>query len=275
MSRAASCLLAALLVAARPAAAQKVEVNLTSEPILRERLERGAVPLKQRQVVAADLFREVGCPPQLQPVDKTFANVICTLPGETADTIIIGAHHDFIERGKGIIDDWSGTAMLSSLYEALKHHPRRHTYVFVAFAKEERGLLGSHLYVRNLKPEDRAQVRAYINLECLGLSPAKVWYSRSTPALVQRLNEIAAVLSVTVDRVNVDRVGDDDTHPFLNARLPVVSIHSISQETFGLLHSSLDRVDYVQRDDYRDAYRLVAFYLAYLDTKLQPPAVSQ
>ncbi|HVV44189.1 MAG TPA: hypothetical protein VHC72_03265 [Bryobacteraceae bacterium] len=41
------------------------------------------------------------------------------------------------------MDDWSGTALLPSLYEALKLKSRHHTFLFIAFAGEEDGLIGS------------------------------------------------------------------------------------------------------------------------------------
>ena len=68
--------------------------------------------------------------------------------------------------------------------------------------------------------------------------------------------------------MNVDGVGDDDTHSFLYAKIPVISIHSITPDTFRLLHSPKDRVDAIHLDEYYDSYKLVAFYLAYLDQKL-------
>ena len=54
----------------------------------------------------------------------------------------------------------------------------------------------------------------------------KVWLRRSTPFLVTGLDEVARALHITLDAVNVDNVGDDDTHPFLTAHIPVLSIHS-------------------------------------------------
>ena len=41
-----------------------------------------------------------------------------------------------------------------------------------------------------------------------------------------------------------------------------------TQETFGILHSDRDTVKAVQPQNYYDAYKLVAFYLAYLDQQL-------
>ena len=201
-------------------------------------------------------------------MDKKSGNVICTLPGQTSSTIIIGGHFDFADEGTGIVDDWSGASLLPSLYQALKSRPRRHTFVFVAFTAEERGLVGSSRYVRNMTPEQKALTRAFVNLECLGLTTVKVWTSRSTPALVARLSEVARMLGIPLQGVNVDRVGDDDTHPFLSAHIPIISIHSVTQETWPILHSARDNLAAVHLDELYESYRVVSAYLAQIDELL-------
>ncbi|MEO8127373.1 MAG: DUF4910 domain-containing protein [Bryobacteraceae bacterium] len=237
--------------------------------MVKTRLDAGVVDAKERQATIRQLFADAGCAVEEQAVDKKNANVICTLPGETSSTIVIGGHFDFADHGQGIIDDWSGTALLPSLYQALKGRPRRHTYTFIAFASEEKGLVGSTRYVKKLTPEQRSLIRAFINLECLGLSPVKVWLTRSTPSLVGRLDEVAKAINIALEGMNVDKVGDDDTHPFLSAKIPVISIHSINQATYPLLHSNRDNVAAIQADEYYKAYRLAAYYLAYLDVKTE------
>ena len=63
--------------------------------------------------------------------------------------------------------------MLPSVYQSLKSKARRDTFVFVAFAGEEGGLLGSHAYIKQLSAEERRLIHAMVNLECLGASPPK------------------------------------------------------------------------------------------------------
>lgn len=250
--------------------AGQLELKLISRSVVENRLRAGEVPAGERQNLIAKLFQESGCPVSQQPIDRRFSNVICKLPGETSATIVIGAHFDFVDRGKGIVDDWSGVSLLASLYQTLKGERRRHTYEFVAFAGEERGLIGSSRYVKELTTEQRAAIKAFINLECLGLTPPKVWVHRSTPMLVDLLAEIANGAHIPLQGVDVDQVGDDDTHPFVRKNIPVASIHSVTQETLRVLHSNRDNIDAIHPEDYYDAYRLVAFYLAYLDGKLTP-----
>ncbi len=257
------------LLAAGPCLAERLEVKLESEAAVKSRLDAGAVGARYRQATIRQLFADAGCAVEEQVIDKHNANVICTLPGQTTSTIIVGGHFDFAEHGKGIVDDWSGVSLLPSLYLALKPQTRQHTYVFIAFASEEKGLIGSTRYVRKLAPEQTAVIRAFVNLECLGLGAAKVWVNRSTPALVMRLDQVAQAINIKLDGVNVDKVGDDDTHPFLLAKLPVISIHSITQQTYPILHSVRDNLDAIHQDDYYQSYRLIAYFLAFLDSKAE------
>ena len=250
--------------------ADELVLKLTSQDVLQKRMRAGLVQIKERQDAVKALFAEAGCEAVEQKVRKNIDNVICTLRGRTASTIIVGGHYDYRTEGQGMVDDWTGTALLASLYETLKSEPRQHTYKFVAFAAEELGLVGSEHFVKSMTADDKNATVAFVNLECLGLSPTKVWVSRSTPELVRRLDEIAAAVHAPIAGVNVDRVGDDDTHSFKNKNIPVISIHSVTPETLGILHSRRDNLAAVRMDDYYLSYRLIAFYLAYLDEKLTP-----
>ena len=130
---------------------------------------------ENRQAQVEHLFHGVGCNVALQKVDKRSANVICELSGETPRTILVGSHYDFVDQGHGIVDDWSGTALLASLYEILRPVRRRHTYRFVAFAGEEQGLVGSLRYVKDLRQDRSPFPVALVNLECRGFASPKVW----------------------------------------------------------------------------------------------------
>jgi hypothetical protein len=112
-------------------------------------------------------------------------------------------------------------------------------------------------------------VRAFVNLECLGLGKTNVWASRATPSLLAKLNAVANSIHEEMRGVNVERVGDDDSHPFLSAHLPVITLHSLTQETLPLLRSPKDTIAMIRIDDYFSSYKLAALYLAYLDTQLE------
>jgi len=250
-----------------------VEFDALNPAILQERLEMVSRKMPERQATLERLFAGAGCSGEnftTQPVrGSKQPNLICTLKGGEAGAgaIVVGGHFDLIPAGMGAVDDWSGSVLLPSLYESLKSRPRRHDYIFVAFSAEETGLNGSRAYVKELTREQRMAIRAMINLECLGLTPPKVWASRADRHLLEDYVRVSSALQVEPAAMNVERVGDDDSHSFRDANIPTLSIHSLTQQTFPILHSSRDKVSAIHMDDYYTAYRLAATLLAYLDSE--------
>jgi len=117
----------------------------------------------EREAIIHKWFTQSGCSGHIteQTVKHVKQpNLICVLPGRTDRVIIIGAHFDHVAVGEGAVDNWSGAALLPSLYQSLKATPRGHTFVFVAFTAEEQGLVGSHFYVRQMSPRDVARTEA-------------------------------------------------------------------------------------------------------------------
>ena len=172
-----------------------------------------------------------------------------------------------------LIDNWSGAAMLPSLFLAVNNTPRRFTFVFVGFSDEEKGLRGSSAYVKQFTRQDRANIKAMVNLDCLGLGPTACARNQSDKELVKSLVRVVGVLKVPFSFVNIDQVGRSDSSSFSTKRIPTIDIHSITQETFPLLHSPRDKIAALRMKEYEDSYRLVAGYLAYLDVAgAKPPS---
>jgi hypothetical protein len=246
-----------------------VEFDTLAPQLVQQNLALVPTKAAERRPVLESMFKEAGCDGDrltAQPIPHTKEdNVICRLSGQGSSDIVVGAHTDFIDHGIGAVDDWSGAALLPSLYRSLKSKPRKHDFVFVGFGGEERGLLGSRQYV---KAAGKSAVRAMINLECVGMSPPKIWYTRADKNLRDAYARVAGALHIPAAGMNVDNVGDDDSHPFLDAKIPVLTIHSVTPETLSILHSSRDNLKAINPDDYYSTYRLTAAYLAYLDQAL-------
>lgn len=247
----------------------RIQITALDPEVVQARLESVSRKMAARRATLESLFRETGCDgdrlsEQAIPHLKD-PNIVCTMPGADAATIVVGGHYDLVERGTGAVDDWSGAVLLPSLYQSLKAEPRRHTFVFVAFAGEEEGLRGSGAYVKQLSRDQRKQVSAMVNLECLGMTAPKVWASRADKKLLALYVRVATTIGVKPEASNVDNVGDDDSHSFLFAGIPVLTIHSVTQATIDILHSPDDKLSAIHPSDYYSAYRLAASYLAALD----------
>jgi hypothetical protein len=230
---------------------------------------------KREQELRA-LFEEVGCSGDHvteQAVKHSHdPNIICSLQGQTDSRIIVGAHFDFVDRGKGVVDNWSGCSLLPSFYQSLKTLPRRHTFVFVGFADEEKGLVGSAFYVRQMSKQEVEGISAMVNLDSLGASPAKLDLERGDKGLANTLFTVAHSTNLPLSVMNVGQAGRSDGDSFRDRHIPTITIHSMTNETFPILHSSRDEMAAMRLTDYYDTYRLLAAYLAYLDATLDAPS---
>jgi Zn-dependent M28 family amino/carboxypeptidase len=237
--------------------------------VILTRLQKAPQKDTEREMELGKMFRAVGCEPTEQPVKHLRQpNIICVLPGTSDSVILVGAHFDHVDEGDGIIDDWSGASLLPSLYQSLSGASRSHTLVFVGFAGEEQGMVGSEFYAKQLTPEQRKNIVAMVNLECLGVSPTKIWMSHSERSLVNLLWGVAQFLQLPLSGVDVDKVGTTDSESFAHYKIPRITIHSITQETWPLLHSKGDNIKAIQSNLYYDSYRLIAAYLAVLEQQL-------
>jgi len=216
------------------------------------------------------LFDDAGCGGALaeQPVSFVKApNLICTLDGKSSSEIVVGAHFDLVEAGHGVVDNWTGASLLPSLYEGIVAVPRRHTYRFVAFTGEEKGLWGSQAYVKQALKQHES-IAAMVNMDTLGLAETEVWVSHADPKLLQLLLATAQATNLPVSGMNVDGVGSTDSESFRRKKIPAITIHSLTPQTLRLLHNPNDRIEAVDVDHYYRTYRLVQAYLALLDDKL-------
>jgi Zn-dependent M28 family amino/carboxypeptidase len=241
------------------------------QQVVQDRLTEVKRSVRDRKTTLEFFLHDAGCIGDRLTEQKVPGyrepNLVCEMPAE-GRTIVVGAHYDSVDRGMGAVDDWSGAAMLPSLYQSLDGNPRRHRFVFIGFNAEERGLLGSAEYVRKLSKVQRAGVAAMVNLECLGTSPPSVWSRRADKQLGAAYAAVARSLGLEVKGMNVDGAGDDDSHSFLNANIPVITIHSLTSQSFRLLHTTNDTLAAIDPEHYYNSYLLVARYLAYLDAVL-------
>jgi Zn-dependent M28 family amino/carboxypeptidase len=262
-------LILVLLVAV--ARSQSVPVNFLAQEVVETRLRSYTTKNATREPAVRTLFEEAGCKADAlveQSVKGTKSpNLICTLKGTTDSTIIVGAHFDLVERGHGVVDNWSGVSLLPSFYQGLSANSRKHTFVLVAFAGEEQGLLGSQFFVKQMGTQ-KSQVKAMINLDTLGLGQTMVWLSHSDRSLVAWLNAIAKQLNIPLGAVDVEKVGTTDSEPFREKKIPAITVHSLTQSTLRILHSPQDKIEAIHLDEYYQSYRLLIAYLAAIDQKL-------
>lgn len=252
------------------------QVRLRLEPrrVIENRLKSFRNDNRDREETIRQLLSDSGC--EKSNLSEQSAklglppNVICVLPGETQETIVVGAHTDKVTNaGDGVVDNWSGASLLPSLLYSLSAQKRRHTFVFVGFTAEEQGMVGSEYYVEHLAPNDRARIEAMVNMDSLGLTDTKVWASHADKELLDTLTSVASASKLPVEPGNVDNIGTTDSESFATYHIPRITLHSVISENMQVLHSRDDNLAAVNVDDYYKSYRLIAEYLACLDRVLK------
>jgi Iap family predicted aminopeptidase len=242
-----------------------------SRRVIKARLYQYSGDNMARETTLKRLFREAGCDHRHlneQPVkDSKIPNVICMLPGTSSRFVIVGAHFDRAPEGDGVIDNWSGAALLTSLYEALKTKKRSHTYIFIGFTDEEHGAVGSRFYTKQMTDEEVSATDAMVNLDSLGLGPAKVWGGHSDAGLVDMLSHVATRLNMSLTNLDLEHV-TTDAEQFAKRNIPRITIHSLFPDTLNanVLHTSKDKIQLVQFENYYETYSLLELYLISLDT---------
>jgi hypothetical protein len=271
------CIAAVVALTAMPGANTRepepdtLRYGSVKQEVVNARLQEYGGDNKQREATLKKLFQEAGCDEEHlseQAVKGSKQpNVICVLPGRNGRALIVGAHFDRVSEGDGVVDNWSGASLLPSLYQSLKTAEREHTYIFVGFAEEEEGEVGSRFYVHQMSKEAIATTDAMVNMDTLGLGPTQVWESHSDKQLAGALAYIAKRLELPVGSVNVEQVGSSDSEQFAEKKIPCITVHSLTQKAWDerILHSSKDNMTAIKLDDYYQTYRLLAAYLAFLD----------
>jgi hypothetical protein len=216
-----------------------------------------------------ELFAEAGCK-RLEKRwrrDSGLPHVVCVLPGRSDETILVSANFDQPPRS-GFGDNWSGAAMLPSLYRSIGVDERQHTYEFVGFADESHSRPGSPAasarMVGRLPDEERAAIAALVGIQGLHIDVPAVWKTQADPNLDLDLLSVSRSLHLPVRRINfvVRRGGATRPHEGERTReplrAPAVDVPSI-----------LIGVADAQIGEYLDSFRLVAAYLSYLDQTLE------
>jgi putative aminopeptidase FrvX len=251
--------------------ADTLRFNVIPREVVESRLRQYQGDDTRRESTLKQMFADAGCNGQNLSEQAVKGakqpNVICMLPGNSDRTIIVGAHFDHVPAGDGVVDNWSGASLLPSLYEAVKVEQRKHSYIFIGFTDEEQGEVGSRFYARHMTQEKIAATDAMVNMDTLGLGPAEVWASHSDKQLTNALAYLGKLMNQPVRGMNVEQIGSTDSEQFAARKVPSITIHSLTQQTWNarILHTRRDNISEIELDEYYASYRLIAAYLAYLD----------
>jgi aminopeptidase YwaD len=206
----------ALVVAnSEPGPFQVRLMNQAGIPIVAIGQEEGAALRERLAAGPVQVTVSVGAAPQV-----TSHNVIARTPGSPCTTLT-GGHIDSVWWAPGADDNASGSAVVLELARAASVAGLR-GHCFALWGGEEEGLLGSAAFVAEMTPDDRAALRAYLNLDVLG--------SNATPraigdqSLLDRVSAIARALGLALEpSTDQSQVGSDH-RSFARGGFPVVML---------------------------------------------------
>ncbi len=147
-------------------------------------------------------------------------NLLVDLGGPAgAPLLLIGAHSDRVDAGRGATDNASGSAVAMALTERLQRKPLTHHRVKVAFWDlEEHGLLGATVYIA----QNSEKPALYINFDVFGWGDS-LWMMAPDPAhpLVAASRSAAQAQGLTISAGK--EYPPSDHLAFLKAEWPAVS----------------------------------------------------
>ncbi len=223
----------------------------------------------------------------VERVVKTAHNVLAYLPGEADEYLIIGAHYDHLGLGgqyslapqltgtvhPGADDNASGTACVIELARRFSSMPKlKRGILFITFAGEELGLLGSGYYANHPElPIDKAVTM--INMDMIGRVKDGKLYAGGAGTGTTLRRDLDAITprfpSLQVDYSDTGGYGSSDHTSFTAKQIPVLFFFSGLHSDY---HKPSDTWDKIDARSAVEVLQLVADITERIDSQADRPA---
>lgn len=208
-------------------------------------------------------------------------NVILTVPGQSEQVIVVGAHYDGFQY-PGAADNASGVALLLESARRMLHQDNYYTIVYVFFGAEETGLMGAHFYLNSLTGEQRDRIAFMVNADALFEGPYLLYAAGhgreneppQVSAISRRVDDIADELRRQYDLELIafpeGIFWNSDNLPFLQEGYTVIVLAGLTEAREnmfqpGLLHSERDCLHYINEAWPGMAQRAMRTYSIFLE----------
>lgn len=199
-------------------------------------------------------------------------NVIAKIPakGLFKKTIVFSAHYDHLggmgnsTYFPGGNDNASGTSMLFVLADYFKQNPVDYNLVFIAFAGEEAGLIGSNYYV-NHPLFKLKKIKFLLNLDIMGSGEDGVTVVNGTVFKDQfdqllKINQEQQLLKEIKIR---GKAANSDHYWFSEKNVPAFFIYTMGENKH--YHDVLDTYEALSFNEYVDIVKLISSFVNSLD----------
>ncbi len=191
-------------------------------------------------------------------------NICAFIPGKiNNDTMMVfSAHYDHLGgMGKatyfpGANDNASGVSVLLNLVKYYQKNPPKYKTVFIFFAGEEAGLLGSHYFVES-KVMDLTKIKFLVNLDLLGTGDDGIMVVNGYTfekqfALLESINKEKQLLKEIKRR---GKASNSDHYWFSEAGVPCFFIYTMGG--IKAYHDVFDVAKTLPLTDYVDVFKLI------------------
>ena len=206
---------------------------------------------------------------------KTGKNVVAYLSNNAENTVVIGAHYDHLGHGdegslyrgdeklihNGADDNASGVVCLFELADQLKKKELKNNFVFVAFSGEEKGLLGSNYFVKNM-PMSSDKVNYMLNMDMVGrLEGDKISINGigTSPALEMIDSLVVGGLSAQTTKGGI---GASDHTSFYLQNIPALHFFSGTHEDYHKPSDDSHKINY-------DGMQRIVEYMLFIVDELE------
>jgi Zn-dependent M28 family amino/carboxypeptidase len=129
-----------------------------------------------------------------------YNNIIASFGDVEGDfSFIIGAHYDSVPNSPGADDNASAIAGLLALAKKLQAH-NINQIGFIAFNREEDGLLGSAEYVNNLTEDQKDKIKCAHILEMIGYASNKPGTQGTPSGLPIKIDDVGNFIAVIANK---------------------------------------------------------------------------
>jgi Zn-dependent M28 family amino/carboxypeptidase len=206
---------------------------------------------------------------------QTCANVVGVLPGKVhPDQIyVVGSHYDSASAScPGADDNASGTAGVIEAARTLSGYQFDSTIVFIAFDREEQGLVGSSIYANAHASDD---IQGMISMDMIAYNPTSnhnqaylcVSSVTSPPALASELSSSLSTYGSISTTMTTSYFGQSDQYPFYTKGFESLLLIERNVTSNPYYHSSQDSVDTTGYIDYAYATNMTRGVVGYLATE--------
>jgi len=143
---------------------------------------------------------------ELRYTTRLSQNIIVTIPGQTSQKIIVGAHYDSWPT-PGAADNASGTALLLESAQRMLAADNYYTIVYIFFGAEEVGLLGSRHFVGRLTDEEESNIVLMINADSLIDGPYMIYGTAYNDNALPGANDITRRIDAIAYELSLDIIG--------------------------------------------------------------------